>query len=119
MESVHESGIDNYNQLEKSESYDLSPLQEGMLIHTLRDTGIGMYVSQAIFTLQGVEVEAFTRAWRILVDRHSILHYINKFQTILTDLLCGSILNAEIERAICPGSITYRNGLPRAMRARP
>ena len=73
MESGQKSGVDEYSQHEQSESYDLSPLQEGMLIHTLRDTGIGMYVSQAIFTLQSVEVEPFTRAWRILVDRHSIL----------------------------------------------
>ena len=26
------------------ERYGLTPLQEGMLFHTLRDTGVGMYV---------------------------------------------------------------------------
>ena len=89
MESGQQSGVDKCSQYEKSESYELSPLQEGMLIHSLRDTGIGMYVSQGIFTLQGVEVEPFTRAWRLLVERHSILrttfHWQNTdhpFQTI-------------------------------------
>ena len=56
-----------------AESYELSPLQQGMLIHTLRDTGVGMYFSQAVFTLTGIDPDAFGRAWQRLVDRHSIL----------------------------------------------
>lgn len=34
--------------------YELSPLQQGMLIHTLRDPGVGMYMSQGVFTLEDV-----------------------------------------------------------------
>ena len=55
------------------ETYELSPLQEGMLVHTLSATGVGMYVAQPIYTLNGLDVEAFRRAWQRLVDRYSIL----------------------------------------------
>jgi amino acid adenylation domain-containing protein/non-ribosomal peptide synthase protein (TIGR01720 family) len=69
-ETIQDFDLEEEGQVE---SYDLSPLQEGMLIHTLRDTGVGMYLSQAVFTLHDVEVEPYCRAWKMLVERHSIL----------------------------------------------
>ena len=53
--------------------YTLSPLQEGMLVHTLRDTGVGMYINQALFRFRQLDVDAFRVAWEQLVARHSIL----------------------------------------------
>jgi amino acid adenylation domain-containing protein/non-ribosomal peptide synthase protein (TIGR01720 family) len=54
--------------------YELSPLQEGMLFHTLLTPGTGMYVMQAAFPLYGaLDVQSFERAWQTVVDRHTIL----------------------------------------------
>ncbi|MBV9790245.1 MAG: non-ribosomal peptide synthetase, partial [Chloroflexi bacterium] len=52
--------------------YPLSPMQQGMLFHTLYDSGL--YVEQTIATLHGnLDIEAFQRAWQQTVDRHPIL----------------------------------------------
>ena len=53
--------------------YGLTPLQEGMLFHTLRDTGVGMYVNQVAYLMQHVDVEAMRTAWQRIVDRYTIL----------------------------------------------
>ncbi|HOE40072.1 MAG TPA: condensation domain-containing protein, partial [Rhodoferax sp.] len=53
--------------------YALSPLQEGMLFHVLREPDAGMYFQQAAFTMTGLAIPAFERAWQRLVDRHPIL----------------------------------------------
>jgi amino acid adenylation domain-containing protein len=54
-------------------SYGLSPLQQGMLFHSLRDTGVGMYISQAVATLMDIDPLIYRQAWQYLLDRHSIL----------------------------------------------
>ncbi|HEY0739400.1 MAG TPA: condensation domain-containing protein, partial [Herpetosiphonaceae bacterium] len=52
--------------------YPLSPMQQGMLFHTLYDPGL--YAEQTICTLHGnLQIEAFQRAWQQVVDRHPIL----------------------------------------------
>jgi amino acid adenylation domain-containing protein/non-ribosomal peptide synthase protein (TIGR01720 family) len=54
--------------------YELSPLQEGMLFHTLLTPGSGMYFEQAGIPLYGpLDVPSFERAWQKVLDRHSIL----------------------------------------------
>ena len=53
--------------------YPLSPLQEGMLFHTLRDTGVGMYVNQAVSQLHDPDLDAYREAWQQVVNRHGIL----------------------------------------------
>ncbi|MEO5376862.1 MAG: amino acid adenylation domain-containing protein [Magnetococcus sp. DMHC-6] len=53
--------------------YELSPLQEGMLIYTLGDSGSGMYMNQAFHKLVHVDEKLLHQAWQIVVDRHSIL----------------------------------------------
>ncbi|HEV2150587.1 MAG TPA: condensation domain-containing protein, partial [Longimicrobiaceae bacterium] len=53
--------------------YPLSPMQEGMLFHSLYE-GPGTYVGQFGFTLEGeLDGEAFARAWQAVVDRHPAL----------------------------------------------
>ncbi|HEX2092034.1 MAG TPA: amino acid adenylation domain-containing protein, partial [Longimicrobiaceae bacterium] len=53
--------------------YPLTPMQEGMLFHSLYG-GAGTYVGQFGFTLEGeLEVEAFERAWQGVVDLHPAL----------------------------------------------
>ncbi|MEP7122426.1 MAG: non-ribosomal peptide synthase/polyketide synthase [Byssovorax sp.] len=54
--------------------YPLSPMQQGMLFHTLYAAEGGVYVVQRAFTLRGnVDVDAFVRAFQDVTDRHPIL----------------------------------------------
>ncbi len=59
---------------EVEDSYPLSPLQQGILFHSLYNPGSTIYTGQLSFALQGnLDVEAFTHAWRRAVERHAIL----------------------------------------------
>ncbi len=54
--------------------YPLTPLQEGMLFHTLYAPGSGVYVGQLGFVLEGpLDARALERAWQGAVDRHEAL----------------------------------------------
>ncbi len=54
--------------------YPLSPMQQGMLFHTLYAAEPGVYFVQIGWTLRGdVDVAAFVRAWEEIVARHAIL----------------------------------------------
>jgi amino acid adenylation domain-containing protein/non-ribosomal peptide synthase protein (TIGR01720 family) len=54
--------------------YELSPLQEGMLFHTLYMPGSGMYFDQTGFLVYGpLDVQSLERAWQKVLDRHTIL----------------------------------------------
>src|SRR6185295_2487890 len=52
----------------------LSPMQEGMLFHTLHEPESGMYLEQLICTLHGdLDIAALGNAWQRVVDRHPVL----------------------------------------------
>ncbi|MEO0857962.1 MAG: condensation domain-containing protein [Bacteroidota bacterium] len=54
------------------EVYPLSPMQEGMLYHSLRAPQEGLYVDQYAVRLRGaLDAAAFAEAWRRTVERHS------------------------------------------------
>ncbi|HWL75472.1 MAG TPA: condensation domain-containing protein, partial [Burkholderiaceae bacterium] len=54
--------------------YPLSPMQQGMLFHSLRDPQSGQYFIQVSCALNGqINAEAFEQAWQQVVARHSIL----------------------------------------------
>lgn len=56
--------------------YSLSPLQQGMLFHSLYDSGIGtgVYFVQIGCELHGaLQVENFKHAWERVISRHKIL----------------------------------------------
>jgi amino acid adenylation domain-containing protein len=54
--------------------YPLSPIQQGMLFHTLYESKAGMYFQQFVCTIQGdLNVPALMRAWQQVADRHPIL----------------------------------------------
>ena len=54
--------------------YPLSPMQQGMLFHSLFAPESGVYVEQMSCTLRGdLDLSAFERAWQRVVDRHPIL----------------------------------------------
>jgi amino acid adenylation domain-containing protein/non-ribosomal peptide synthase protein (TIGR01720 family) len=44
-----------------------------MLIHTLAEKGVGMYVSQGVHLLNAIDIEAMKQAWQQVVDRHEVL----------------------------------------------
>ncbi|KYG05998.1 hypothetical protein BE21_37345, partial [Sorangium cellulosum] len=54
--------------------YPLSPLQQGLLYHTLRDPASGVYVEQLTFRIaSGLDVEALRASWQQVLERHPIL----------------------------------------------
>jgi amino acid adenylation domain-containing protein len=54
--------------------YPLSPMQQGILFHSLAVPESGVYFQQFSWTLHGkLNVTAFRRAWHYIVERHSIL----------------------------------------------
>src|SRR5687768_11042232 len=54
--------------------YPLSPMQEGMLFHSLLEPESDAYVNQLAVTLLGeLDEAAFQQAWQYIVDRHEIL----------------------------------------------
>jgi amino acid adenylation domain-containing protein/non-ribosomal peptide synthase protein (TIGR01720 family) len=61
------------SQVDADICYPLSPLQEGMLIHSLAEKGVGMYVSQGVHLFNALNIEAMKQAWQQAVDRHEVL----------------------------------------------
>ncbi|WP_333183873.1 amino acid adenylation domain-containing protein [Microcoleus sp. B3-D7] len=54
--------------------YPLSPMQQGMLFHTLYSPNSGVYFEQLTCTLrQLANAQAFKQAWQQVTDRHPIL----------------------------------------------
>lgn len=54
--------------------YPLTPMQQGMLFHTLREPGTRQYIEQSVWTFRGpVDTDALRRAWQMVVDRHPVL----------------------------------------------
>ena len=54
--------------------YPLSPMQQGMLFHSIYTPHSGAYVEQASYRLEGdVDLDAFAQAWQRLLVRHPIL----------------------------------------------
>lgn len=54
--------------------YELTPVQQGMLFHSLYTPDTDVYNIQMDFTLRGhIDPLAFQRAWQRVVDRHSAL----------------------------------------------
>jgi|CXWL01.1.fsa_nt_gi amino acid adenylation domain-containing protein/non-ribosomal peptide synthase protein (TIGR01720 family) len=57
-----------------TELYPLSPMQHGMLLHSLLVSGSSVYCEQLRFTLDGLlNVQVFERAWQAVVQRHAVL----------------------------------------------
>ncbi|HJP95206.1 MAG TPA: amino acid adenylation domain-containing protein [Pyrinomonadaceae bacterium] len=54
--------------------YPLSPMQEGMLFHSLYGSDNGIYTTQLVCELKGrLHEEIFGRAWQAAVDAHAVL----------------------------------------------
>ncbi|WP_085656286.1 non-ribosomal peptide synthetase [Pseudomonas sp. B11(2017)] len=53
--------------------YPLSPMQQGMLFHTLYEQGTGTYINQLCVDVDGLDPERFRAAWQATMDAHDIL----------------------------------------------
>ncbi|WP_315752519.1 MULTISPECIES: non-ribosomal peptide synthase/polyketide synthase [unclassified Bradyrhizobium] len=53
--------------------YPLSPMQQGMLFHSLRDAGSGVYVNQVSVEIRGLDVERLRTAWQEVSACHPML----------------------------------------------
>ncbi|MCV0387675.1 MAG: amino acid adenylation domain-containing protein, partial [Nitrobacter sp.] len=53
--------------------YPLSPMQQGMLFHSLRDADSGVYVNQISVEVRGLDAGRLGRAWNEVTARHQIL----------------------------------------------
>jgi len=73
--SSSEETVQNGDRLENLEDlYQLSPMQQGMLFHTIYAPRSGVYFEQSIFTIKGeFDEAAFESAWQRVIGRHSIL----------------------------------------------
>jgi amino acid adenylation domain-containing protein len=58
----------------REENYPLSPMQQGMLFHSLYEQSSGVYIEQVICSLhENVNVSNLIQSWQRVVERHSIL----------------------------------------------
>lgn len=73
--SSSEETVQNGDRLENLEDlYQLSPMQQGMLFHSIYSPDSGTYFEQSLFTILGdLNVSAFEGAWQGVMERHSIL----------------------------------------------
>ena len=54
--------------------YALAPIQEGLVYHTIRSTGSGVFVDQVGCVIRGdFDIAVFKRAWALLTERHGAL----------------------------------------------
>ncbi len=53
--------------------FPLSPTQEGMLYHTLKNPESAVYVGQHVMELQGADSKLLREAWRLIVAQHMSL----------------------------------------------
>ncbi|MGI4836841.1 MAG: non-ribosomal peptide synthase/polyketide synthase [Janthinobacterium lividum] len=62
--------------------YPLSPMQQGMLFHSLYEQESGDYINQTRVDVAGLDVERFQRAWQAAVDRHEVLraNFVTSFE---------------------------------------
>src|SRR6185295_6569061 len=72
----------DHRQLEKlakfgseiEETYPLTPMQQGILFHSLSEPDSGVYTTQFVCELRGdLDQEAFQAAWQTVVRRHQPL----------------------------------------------
>jgi len=59
--------------VEVEDLYPLSPMQQGMLFHTLYEQAAGDYINQLRVDVDGLDPERFQQAWQAAINRHDIL----------------------------------------------
>jgi amino acid adenylation domain-containing protein len=91
--------------------YPLSPMQKGMLFHTLLHPETGVYFEQFHCTVRGdLHLEAFQRAWRYAVYRHAVLRTAFNWEQLDRPF---QLVHRRVE---LPWEIKDWRGLPEAQR---
>jgi hypothetical protein len=92
-------------------AYPLSPMQHGMLFHTLYEPESGMYFEQLSCTLDGnLNVLAFQQAWQQVVDRHPVLRTAFVWNKIEKPLqVVGRRVGNSTTGGVCRQWISKRN----------
>lgn len=86
--------------------YALTPMQEGMLFHSLYDEGSTAYFEQVRILLRGeVDVNVFKRSWNELVKRHDVLRTVFVYKNVPEPL---QIVLKEYEIEFCYEDIRAR-----------
>ncbi|WP_133979174.1 non-ribosomal peptide synthetase, partial [Pseudomonas inefficax] len=67
--------------------YPLSPMQQGMLFHSLYEEGSGNYINQMRVDIDNLDPQRFKQAWRDVLAAHDILR-------------TGFVWQGELERAV-------------------
>jgi len=60
-------------QVELDDVYPLSPMQQGMLFHTMESPGSGLYVNQLSVSVEGLDESRFAQAWQNVLARHPVM----------------------------------------------
>ncbi len=85
--------------------YELSPMQQGILVDCLSIDDASLYVVQIVFDLEGrLDTAAFEEAWRRVVERHSILRTSFRWEG-----LSKPIQVVHREAAVCFEHLDWRN----------
>ncbi len=81
-------------------AYPLSPLQQGLLFHSVSTAGADIYVRQVRYDLTGpIDADALTRAWRVAAAAHQPLRTGIFWEGLATPLQVVS-RRAELELAV-------------------
>src|SRR5215213_9393426 len=69
-----------------ADAYPASPVQQGLLFHSLYEQGSGVYVTQIVCSLSGLRPELFEEAWQRVIDRHDVLRTAFVWKSVETPL---------------------------------
>ncbi|MHC8287881.1 amino acid adenylation domain-containing protein [Pseudomonas sp. XS1P51] len=70
---ISQAQLDELSVSNLEDLYPLSPMQQGMLFHTLYEPEVGAYISQMRLDIQGLDPQRFAAAWQAALARHDIL----------------------------------------------
>ena len=102
------------NVKDTADIYPLSPLQQGIMYHSLNEPEQAVYVNTQIWKVEGkLDPAAFHEAWRLLVERHAI------FRTAFLGQEFEAPLQAVLHKVELPFQIhDWRDVLPALQRER-
>ncbi len=86
--------------------YPATAMQQGMLYHSAR--AAEAYVTQMVFTLNSLDVQAFRRAWQHAIDRHAVL------RTVFVTGEDGEVRQLVTRNATLPWQTDDLSGLTKA-----
>ena len=61
----------------------LTPMQEGMLFHYLRDPESDLYFEQLLLEISGeIDIETFEKAWHFVIETHEMLRTVFRWENV-------------------------------------